>query len=72
MPIEEPMEEEEAVEEVAMGETPPTGDSVPERAPAPWVTLPAETGFWAGDPSDQMAGREVATSLWTRGKVPAI
>ena len=63
---------EEADKEVDMGEAPPTGDSVPEQATVPWVTLPAVAGFWVGGPSDQVAGREPATSLRAWGKVPTI
>ena len=45
--MEELMEEdeEEADEEVDVGEALITGDLAPEQAPAPWTTLPATPGF---------------------------
>ena len=74
MPVEELVEAdvEEADKEVDVGKAPPTGDSAPEQAPAPWATLSVMPRFWAGGPSDQVARREPATSMRARGKVPAI
>ena len=72
MPVEEPMEEEEVGEKADMGEVPPTRDSVPERAPVPQVTLPAAARFWAGVPSNQVAGKGLATSSRAWGKVPTV
>ena len=43
-----------------------------EQAPALWATLPAAPGFWVGGPSEQVAGRELATSSRARGKAPAV
>ena len=54
------------------GRPPPTGDSVPEKATVPWVTLPAVAVFWVGVPGDQVTARELATSLRAWGKVPTI
>ena len=70
--MEEPVEEEEVGKEVDMGEAPPIGDSAPEQALAPWVTLPMATGFWVGCPSDQVARKKAAASLRAWGKAPTI
>ena len=66
-----PMEEdvEDADAEIDVGEAPPTGDSVPEQAPAPPVTMLMTAGIWAGSPSGQVA--EPVVSLRGQGKAPA-
>ena len=52
-PIEEDVEEVDA--EIDVGEAPPTGDSVPEQAPAMLATMLAMAGFWVGGQDDQVA-----------------
>ena len=67
MPIEEDVEEADA--EMDVGEAPPTGDSVPEQALVPPVTMLVMTGIWAGGPSGRAA--EPGISSRARGKAPA-
>ena len=52
MPMEELVEEEEVGKDADMGEVPPTGDSVPEQALAPLITLLTVTRIWEGGPGD--------------------
>ena len=47
---------EEADKEMDMGEAPPTGELLPEQAPAPPATLLVTAGIWAGVQGDQVAG----------------
>ena len=60
---------EEADAEMDMGKVPPTGDSAPEQAPVPLVTMLAMAGIWAGGQDDQVAGPGVSSRA--RGKAPA-
>ena len=63
---------EEDVEEMDVGEAPPTRELVPEQAPAPPVTLLATAGIWVGSRGDQVARQGLATSLRARCKAPTI
>ena len=47
---------EEVSEEVEVGKVPPTGESVPEQAPALLETLLVAARIWAGGPGNQVAG----------------
>ena len=51
---------EEADAEMDVGEAPPTGDLVPEQAPALPATMLAMAGIWAGGQDDQVASRASA------------
>ena len=52
-PMEEDVEEVDA--EMDVGEAPPTGDLVPEQAPAPLATMLVMAGIWVGGQSGQVA-----------------
>ena len=70
--MEGPMEEdvEEADKDMDVGEVPPTGDSVPEQAPALPATLLVAAGIWAGGQGNQVAGPAISLRNW--GKAPAV
>ena len=70
----EPMEEDEEKEdkEVDMWEGSSTEDLAPEKALAPWATMPVVPRFWVVGLGDQAARRGLAASSRARGKVPAI
>ena len=59
---------EEADADIDVGEAPPTEDTVPEKAPAPLVTMLAMVGIWAGGQDDQVAGPGISPRAW--GKAP--
>ena len=67
-PIEEDVEE--ADKEMDIGEAPPTGELLPEQAPAPPATLLVTAGIWAGVQGDQVAGPAISSRA--RGKAPTI
>ena len=70
-PMEEDKEEEED-KEVDVEEGSSTEDLVPLQAPAMWATMPVAPTFWVVGLSDEVARRELATSLRAWGKVLAI
>ena len=49
-----------------------TEDLVPKQAPAPLAVIPVAARFWAMGPSDEVAGRGLATSLRAKGKATAM